>query len=180
MTSFCKCNTGVNKGEKRCSSNFLKFHRKTSELESLFNKAAGLQVCNFIKKWLQHRCFPKKFANFLRTPVLKNICEQVILAKTSKFTQIQKQSLGGVLQKSVLKMFATSLQENLTAKVLCFSEGEWTVDESGTVQVLLTNVSRFFNANLFEIYLICRGADIFFFLFFVCFRFLLLYFFFFC
>ena len=37
-------------------------------LESLFNKVAGLNSCNFIKKWLQHRCFPVKFAKFLRTP----------------------------------------------------------------------------------------------------------------
>ena len=31
---------------------------ETPLLESLFNKAAGLQVFNFIKKTLQHRCFP--------------------------------------------------------------------------------------------------------------------------
>ena len=29
---------------------FAKFHRKTSVLESLFNKVAGLRTCNFIKK----------------------------------------------------------------------------------------------------------------------------------
>ena len=33
-------------------------------LESLFNKVAGLQACNFIKKRLQNRCFPVKFVNF--------------------------------------------------------------------------------------------------------------------
>ena len=33
----------------------------------------------FIKKRLQHRCFPVKFANFLRTPNLKNICERLLL-----------------------------------------------------------------------------------------------------
>ena len=33
-------------------------------LESLFNKAAGSQPCNFIKKRLQHRCFPVKFQNY--------------------------------------------------------------------------------------------------------------------
>ena len=27
-------------------------------LESLFNKVAGPQACDFIKKRLQHRCFP--------------------------------------------------------------------------------------------------------------------------
>ena len=45
--------------------NFCKFHRRTSVLESLFNKC--LVTCNFIKKKLQHRCFPMKFAKFLRT-----------------------------------------------------------------------------------------------------------------
>ena len=45
-------------------------------LESLFNKVAGLRACNFIKKRLQHRCFPVKFANLLRTLILKNICER--------------------------------------------------------------------------------------------------------
>ena len=42
----------------RCS---LTFHRKTSALESLLNKVAGLKVCNSIKKKLQHRCLPGKF-----------------------------------------------------------------------------------------------------------------------
>ena len=32
------------------------------------NKVAGLKACNFIKKRLQHRCLPVKFAKFLRTP----------------------------------------------------------------------------------------------------------------
>ena len=30
------------------------------------------QPCNFIKKRLQHRCFPMKFTKFLRTPFLQN------------------------------------------------------------------------------------------------------------
>ena len=47
---------------------FAKFPRKTPVLESLFNKIAGLEACNFIKKILQHRCFPVKLAKFLRTP----------------------------------------------------------------------------------------------------------------
>ena len=36
-------------------------------LESLFNKLADPQGCNFIKKRLQHRCFPLNIAKFLRT-----------------------------------------------------------------------------------------------------------------
>ena len=35
---------------------------KTLVLESLFNKVAGLKVCNFIKKTLRHRRFPVKFS----------------------------------------------------------------------------------------------------------------------
>ena len=35
--------------------------------------------CNFIKKRLQHTCSPVKFAKFLRTLILKKICEQLLL-----------------------------------------------------------------------------------------------------
>ena len=37
-------------------------------MESIFNKAAGLKVCNSIKKRLQHSCLPVKLAKFLKTP----------------------------------------------------------------------------------------------------------------
>ena len=53
--------------QSRCSK-LCKFHRKAPVLESLFNKVASPRDCNFIKKRLQHRCFPAKFASFLRTP----------------------------------------------------------------------------------------------------------------
>ena len=42
-------------------------------LEFIFNKNTGLQVCNFIKKKLQHRCSPVNIKKFLRTPILKSI-----------------------------------------------------------------------------------------------------------
>ena len=48
-----------------------KFHKETPVLESLFNKVPGLNVCNSIKKILQHSCSSVKFANFLRTPFLQ-------------------------------------------------------------------------------------------------------------
>ena len=35
-------------------------------------------VKNFVKKRLQHRCSPVKFAKFLRTPILKNKCERLL------------------------------------------------------------------------------------------------------
>ena len=36
-------------------------------LGSLFNKVLGLQSCDFVKRRLQHRCFPVNITNFLRT-----------------------------------------------------------------------------------------------------------------
>ena len=41
-------------------------------LESLFNKVVDLKAWNFIKKRLEHRCFPVKLAKFLRTTFLQN------------------------------------------------------------------------------------------------------------
>ena len=52
--------------QKRCSKKFRNIERKTTELESLFNKVAGLGL-QFIKKRLQRRCFPLNIAKFLRT-----------------------------------------------------------------------------------------------------------------
>ena len=50
---------------KKFLKKFRKCHRKTPVVESFLIK---LQVCNFIKKRLQHKYFPVKFAKFLRTP----------------------------------------------------------------------------------------------------------------
>ena len=48
-------------------------------LESPFNRLAGFKTCNFLKKRLQHRCFPVNIAKFLRTLILMKICEQLLL-----------------------------------------------------------------------------------------------------
>ena len=37
-----------------------------------------LKACNFIKKRLQRKFFPVNIAKFLRTPILENICEQLL------------------------------------------------------------------------------------------------------
>ena len=65
--------------KKICSQKFPNIHRKTSVLESLFNKVAGLQACNFIKKRYQHRCFPVNISKFSRTSILKNICVRLLV-----------------------------------------------------------------------------------------------------
>ena len=55
-------------------------------LESLYNKVAVLQPSNFLKERLQHKFFPVNIAKFLKTPILKNICERLLLL-TVIFTQ---------------------------------------------------------------------------------------------
>ena len=61
---------------KSCSQKFRNIHREILVLECLFNKIAGLQVS---RKRLQHRCFPGNIAKVLRTPILKKICERLLL-----------------------------------------------------------------------------------------------------
>ena len=39
----------------------------------------NLKACSFIKKRLQNKCFPVNIANFLKTPILKIICERLLL-----------------------------------------------------------------------------------------------------
>ena len=47
---------------------------------TVFIEVRNLKACNFIKKRLQHRCFPVKCAKFLRIPpILKNIYERLLL-----------------------------------------------------------------------------------------------------
>ena len=48
-------------------------------LQSLFNKVASLQGCKSINKGLKHRCFPVNIVKLLRTAILKNICERLLM-----------------------------------------------------------------------------------------------------
>ena len=57
---------------------FRKFHWKKPVLESAFNKDAVLRPCNFIKED-SDTSVSEKFANFLKTIILKNICERLLL-----------------------------------------------------------------------------------------------------
>ena len=65
--------------QNKFSEKFRKFHIKTTVLESLF------QACNFIKKRLQHRCFPVKFVKFTKTPFLQNNSSGCFWIATSSF-----------------------------------------------------------------------------------------------
>ena len=50
---------------------FENIYRKTPVLKSLFNIVADLKSRNFVKKRLQHRCFPVNIAIFLKTAFLQ-------------------------------------------------------------------------------------------------------------
>ena len=61
---------------------FLKISQYSQEntvFESLFNQFTGLQASNFIKKRFQHKYFSVNIAKFLKTVILKKICEQLLL-----------------------------------------------------------------------------------------------------
>ena len=75
---FLPDHVSVRSYHQRCSIKKVA-QRQISVLESPFNKVAGLQACNFIKRRLQRRCFPVNIAKFLRTPILKNNCERLLL-----------------------------------------------------------------------------------------------------
>ena len=94
---------------RRCSLKFHKFYRKAPVLESVLNKVAGLQACNFTKKRLQHWYFPVKFAKFSGTPILKNLCERVLLCFCSFF-------LMAPVFKSLLNKVASLQNSNFIKK----------------------------------------------------------------
>ena len=76
--------------KKAVLQNLFNIQRKTPVLESLFNKVAGLQPCNFIKNRLQHRCFFVNIANFFKTPILKNVCERLLLELLSMAASVRE------------------------------------------------------------------------------------------
>ena len=78
-------------------------------LESLFGKIASLRAENFIKKRLQHSCFPVKFAKFLRTPFSTEYFRWVLLKSEAANRRCS-------IKISVLKNFAI-----FTGKHLCQS-----------------------------------------------------------
>ena len=62
---------------KAVLKNFAIFTEKPLCWSLFLHKNTGLQSWNFIKKRLQRRFFPVNIAKFLRTTVLKNICERL-------------------------------------------------------------------------------------------------------
>ena len=117
--AFCK---------KGCSWKFDKFHRKTPVLESLFDKVAGL---NFIKKRLQRRCFPVKFAKIFQGR--RGFVKLGHFDKCLSKTQVKK-----VLQRKILELFLLD-----TLKITFWMEDSsqgWT-----QLQVLFSKIKALFS-----------------------------------
>ena len=102
----------------RCSLKFCNIHRKTPLLQFLFNKAAGLQACNFIKKKTQTKvCFPVNIAKkILRKPFFTEYLRRLFLYLCTKewylthsmplatfYNPWKHQKIPGVLFSRVLK-----------------------------------------------------------------------------
>ena len=86
-------------------------------------QVAGLQKCNFLKKKLQHRFFPVKFAKFLRTPCFTEHLQWVLL-KVLGFqpaTLLKKRLRQRCLSVSFAKFLRTSflLAEHLRMTASC-------------------------------------------------------------
>ena len=64
---------------------FLTGESNVSMVEDRFNEVSGLKTRNFIKKRFQNKCFPVNISKFLRTPILKNICEPLLRLLEVKF-----------------------------------------------------------------------------------------------
>ena len=75
--------------KKGILKNFVNFLEK-SLCWSLFLIFLALKACKFIKKRLQHKCFPVKFAKFLRAPILKNNCERLFLKQKDSYLNLLK------------------------------------------------------------------------------------------
>ena len=68
----CFMKKGALKNFKICTGNCL--------CKSLFlNKVTGLSSATLLKKRLWHKCFPENFAKLIRTPILKKICDRLLM-----------------------------------------------------------------------------------------------------
>ena len=99
--------------EKGVYKNFANFTGKNLFWSLFLIKFQG-QACNFIKKRLQHRCFPAKFAKFLRTPILENICERLLLNLSGMLRSSMKQFQRNIqMEKPIFKMAKSITRSNI-------------------------------------------------------------------
>ena len=54
-------------------------HYFCKRIQEFFQQYPWCKLWNIVKKRLQHKCFPVNMARFLRTPILENFCERLLL-----------------------------------------------------------------------------------------------------
>ena len=87
---------GNRRSHRRCSvrngilRKLAKFTGKHLCQSLFFNKVSGLRSLTLLKRRLWHRCFPMNFAKFLRTPILKNTSERVLLNKLTTIKHLTR------------------------------------------------------------------------------------------
>ena len=92
--------------------NIWQYSQENTLLESLFNRVAGLKASSFIKKRLQHSCFPLNIAKFLRTPTLKNIYTRLVQESCSLL--LDKDALFPQLSEWIFRV----LTKEFTSRIL--------------------------------------------------------------
>ena len=86
-----------------------KIIRKKPMLESPFNKVVGLEVCNFIKKRLQHRCFPVSFTKICKNTFFQSTsgtsvhCSLVTRSSCINCSKTRGKAKGG--EKKMIRQF---------------------------------------------------------------------------
>ena len=93
--------------EKRVLKIFAKFTGKHLFQSLFFNKVAGLRPATLVKKRLWHKYFPINFPKPLRTPILKNVCERLLL--DAGWRTMQKLSRRDLLLLTCLVQINTSV-----------------------------------------------------------------------
>ena len=123
--------TGYRSSHWRC-------YRKKDTLKNVANLTRkhlrqNLFLIQFIKKRLQHKCFPVKSAKILRTPILQSICERLLL-----------------------RIFQEELLNSTSSRFLQFNECLWTFQvffsrqyiPVGTLQQNMSNASSLYMTQL--------------------------------
>ena len=96
--------------KKAITEHFVIFTGKHLCRRLFFNKVAGHQACNFIKKRLQHRHFLANIGKFIRRPILKNIsewlhCWKVFCEKVFQIrSELSKGTIDDLLCEGLLKL----------------------------------------------------------------------------
>ena len=102
------------------------------------------KTCTFIKNILQRRCFPANIAEFLGRPILKNICERLLLASAVNVTTSINDTVNSKFNQlsNRLNEIGTRISETKTLAENNTSRLEQLEDESKITNSRLEEYSR--------------------------------------